>query len=262
MRLLVVVLAITALVIGQDWTQIPGSLVQVATSVAYTWGVDASDRIFMCERPCTTWRQIGGRLRQLDVDDTHVYGVNAANNVFIRPIDGSDKWRYVDPTLAFKLHQVSASGNGYVWGVALDNTIHVCRKPCRGEFTQVEGLARQVDGGHSELYTSDEDNNIYARPINGSGWWRVISADHSKNYVTASGGRYVFALGANNNKIYFCRAPCTGEWDEVPTVSGVPTDGVPSVELDMIDASATVLVGIDRSDDSIWQMDLPIPAFV
>lgn len=261
MRLLLVVLAVTALVSGEDWTQIPGALVQVATSVAYTWGVDASDRIFMCERPCTTWRQIPGRLRQVDCDDTHVYGVNADSNVFIRPIDGSDKWRYVDPTLTVKLDHVSGSGNGYVWGVAPDGTIHVCRKPCRGGFSQVDGLARQVDGGHSELYASDEDNNIYARPINGSGSWRLLSGDHSKRYVTASGGRYVFALGANHNKIYLCRTPCTGEWDSVPTVSGVPTDGVPSVELDVIDASVTVLVGVDRSDDSIWQMDLPIPAF-
>ena len=92
------------------------------------------------------WKHISGSLIQVDVDDTHIWGVNANHDVYYRPIDGSGEW---------KLKHVSASGNGYMWGVDSKDNIFKCAKPpCHlvGNWIKVDGHLKQIDGGAREVY--------------------------------------------------------------------------------------------------------------
>ena len=54
-----------------DWTQVPGLLTHVSTSINYYWGVISEDEIFRCARPCNTyaWVKVDGALIQTDVSD-------------------------------------------------------------------------------------------------------------------------------------------------------------------------------------------------
>ena len=81
------IMAFTALVSGQGFTQIPGRLVHVSGGINYVWGVNRADDIWKCERPCTgNWEHIGGKLVQVDVHDMEVWGVNGNDDIFKRPI--------------------------------------------------------------------------------------------------------------------------------------------------------------------------------
>ena len=59
------------------------------------------------------------------------------------------------------------------------------QKPCSGPWVHVPGGLKQIDGGHKYVYGVSSDNNIYSRPIDGSGSWRLIP--DSAIHVTASG---------------------------------------------------------------------------
>ena len=69
----------------------------------------------MCQRPCTgSWTRFLSGLDQVDVDDQFEWGVNSGDYIFRRPVNGiGGDWTLVPGSL---IH-VSASGNGYVWGV-------------------------------------------------------------------------------------------------------------------------------------------------
>ena len=104
-----------------DWENIPGGLTHVTASVNYLWGVNSADQIWRCARPCNgqNWVRVPGALRQVDADDHEVWGVNAAHNIYKRPVDGSGSWTQVTGALK----HVSASGNGYIWGVNRNDNI-------------------------------------------------------------------------------------------------------------------------------------------
>ena len=85
--------------------------------VDYVWGVNTIDNIYRCAKPCTgsNWVQVEEHLKQIDAGDEEVWGVNSKDHIYKRPVDGSDYWKLI-PGL---LKHVSASGNGYIWGVKL-----------------------------------------------------------------------------------------------------------------------------------------------
>ena len=111
---------VTAYAYG-EWENIPGGLTHVTASVNYLWGVNSADQIWRCTRPCNgqNWVRVPGALRQVDADDHEVWGVNAAYNIYKRPVDGSGSWTHVTGLLK----HVSASGNGYIWGVNRNDNI-------------------------------------------------------------------------------------------------------------------------------------------
>ena len=55
-------------------------------------------------------------------------------------------------------------------------------------------------------------DNIYVRPVNGSGSWRQIPGQ--LRHVTASGKSEVFGTNAHGH-IYRCKKPCIREWEKV-----------------------------------------------
>ena len=116
-------------VLADDWTEIPGGLVNIGSSVNYLWGVNSNDDIYICTRPCTgSWTHIAGKLVQVDPSDNELWGTNSAQNIFKRSVDASGSWIGVSG----KLKQVSGSGNGYVWGLKSTGHIYKCKKPCNG----------------------------------------------------------------------------------------------------------------------------------
>ena len=103
------------------WIPLPGALSHVSASINYLWGVNSKNQIYVCHVPCTGgWKLISGGLVQTDPDDTEVWGVNSADNIWKRPVDGSGDWSLIQG----KLKHVSASGNGYIWGVNRNDDIY------------------------------------------------------------------------------------------------------------------------------------------
>ena len=204
-----VIVAFTA-TSGYGFTTIPGNLKQITASTNYLWGVNKHDDIFICKRPCNgNWRKISGKLMQVDADDYEVWGVNKQNYIYKRPVDGSGQWKRVRGGL----RHVSASGNGYVWGTNSRDNIYKCAKPCNGQWQQVPGGLRNIDGGQERVYGVNSGGAVFTRNVDGSGNWRHIPGRRMKQ-ITASGVHEVFAVDASK-KLYRCRKPCLGGWEEM-----------------------------------------------
>ena len=225
------------------WTKIPGSLKQVSASMNYLWGVNITGEIYMCARPCNGgWIQVPGKLKQVDIDEMEVWGVTSTNDIYKRPVDGSGEWVPVVGSLT----HVSASGNGYIWGVNEDAVSEIynvfkCKKPCAGDWEEVGGKLRQIDGGFAYVYAINDVNKIFRTEVVGSVIWHYIPG--TMNYITGSGRNEVFAVNSAN-EIYSCKKPCEGEWKQI--------DG----SLKQIDAAVDAVFGVNRNDE-IFGMKLP-----
>ena len=159
---LLMIAAVAAITLnsGYGFTTIPGRrLMHVTASTNYFWGVDTRHYIYVCKNPCNgNWRRIGGFLMQVDADDDEVWGVNMQNRIYKRPVDGSGGWKQIKG----KLNHVTASGNGYIYGVKKDGSILKCAKPCNGEWKAVSGNLLQVDGGLERVYGVNRGNDVFA----------------------------------------------------------------------------------------------------
>ena len=121
-------------------------------------------------------------------------------------MDGSGSWTHIPG----KLKHVSASGNGYIWGVNSHDRIYKCKKPCTGRWEGVDGRLKQIDGGYAYVYGVNAHNAIFARPVDGSGAWRHIPG--SLKHVTASGKDDIFGVN-KHDQIWRCDKPCVGDWE-------------------------------------------------
>jgi hypothetical protein len=178
----------------------------------------------------------------VDVDDYNVWGVNKNDDIFVRPVDGSGSWKHIGG----KLIHVSASGNGYVWGVNRANHIFKCKKPCNGGWVKVDGALRQIDGGQREVCGVNRQNNLFCRPVDGSGKWRHIS--NNLKHVTTSGSYDLYAVSIKD-EIFRCRKPCIGQWIQVGHNQ--------ITRLSQCDATVNALFGVDAGQ-SIWRKDIPL----
>jgi hypothetical protein len=114
------------------WKQITGKLKQIsAVGKDWLWGVNNSNQIFTCKKPCndSSWINIPGRLSQLEGGESEVWGVNAADNIFKMNVDHSSDWKQVTG----KLTNIS-QGGGWVWGVNSSHNIYRCKDPCDGNW--------------------------------------------------------------------------------------------------------------------------------
>ena len=94
------------------------------------------------------------------------------------------------------------------------------------------------------MYGVNSQNQIYTRPVDGSGAWRKIPGE--AKYITASGVYDVFAVDCSDN-IYRCRKPCVGEWIQLD----------PGAKLAQCDTTVNALFGVNSSD-SIYRWDFPL----
>ena len=94
------------------------------------------------------------------------------------------------------------------------------------------------------MYGVNSLNQIYARPVDGSGAWRRISGEAKQ--ITASGVYDVFAVDVGDY-VYSCRKPCVGGWIQLDRRS----------QLAQCDATANALFGVSAIDN-IYRWDFPL----
>ena len=58
------------------------------------------------------------------------------------------------------MRYISASGNAHIWGIAPNNSLYVCEKPCTGNWQYVGGSFKQVDGSSNIVIGVTTDNTI------------------------------------------------------------------------------------------------------
>ena len=79
------------------------------------WGVSERQEIFKCKKPCSgQWEIVDGLqglLMQIDGGYTTVCGVTEYNGVWCRPVDGSDRWRFIPKPMKY----VTMSGPSYMY---------------------------------------------------------------------------------------------------------------------------------------------------
>jgi len=111
---------------------INGRLKQIsAAGKDWLWGVNSSDNIFTCKKPCTdsNWKQIPGGLTQIEGGDKEVWGVAADKTIYKTNQDGTGGWTNIPG----KLTNIS-QGGGWVWGVNSSNNVYRCKDPCDGNW--------------------------------------------------------------------------------------------------------------------------------
>ena len=209
MKIAACVLFMVTLACGHEWTEISGGLKFITGSVNYLWGVKSNDQIYRCAQPCSgNWINVPGTLRQVDANDYEVWGTNSANNIFKRSIDGSGNWIKVNGAS----YHVSASGNGYIWGLGTNYCAWHCKKPCSGAWVLDACLSfKQIDGGQDYVYAVNKTNHIFSCPVDGSGSWRIIPGRMTHVSV---GSHEIFGIDPAN-QIHRCKKPCIGEWEKI-----------------------------------------------
>ena len=83
---------------------------------------------------------VDGALKQIDAGDEEVWGVNSAYEIWKRPADGSGSWTRIPGALK----HVSASGNGYIWGVNTNDNIFKCKETLQRSMGE-RGWKAQAD---------------------------------------------------------------------------------------------------------------------
>jgi hypothetical protein len=107
------------------------------------------------------------------------------------------------------LKQISAVGKGWLWGVNNNNQIFTCRKPCNdSNWINIPGGLSQVEGGESEVWGVNAQDNIWKMNVDHSNGWRQISGQLSN---ISQGGGWVWGINRNNS-VYRCQQPCNGSW--------------------------------------------------
>ena len=97
----------------------------------------------------STWTTIPHEmsLTKIEADNEEVWAVNTNNKVFKRPVNGSGEWSSVPGEMRY----ISASGYSHIWGIAPNNSLYVCEKPCTGCWQYVGGSFEQIDGGNNAV---------------------------------------------------------------------------------------------------------------
>ena len=136
-----------------NWQKIPGGLKHVSASGnGWIWGVNSANKIYKCKKPCNgNWQHItDGRLKMISGGKTNVYGIGLDNGVYTRPIDGSGSWNKIPKEV---LKEVSASNDGYIWGVNSGKNVYRCKEPCKGnwEYDSTQKL-NQISAGNSYVW--------------------------------------------------------------------------------------------------------------
>ena len=135
------------------WVQIGTDFSDVSVSNnGYIWGISTENETYMlCQGGVSTlcgnsdWMLIDDELSLVHIEagDEEVWAVNATNHIFKRPVNGSGTWSIVPGEMRY----ISASGNAHIWGIAPNNSLYVCAKPCTGDWLYVGGCFQQIDGG-------------------------------------------------------------------------------------------------------------------
>ena len=67
------------------------------------------------------------------------------------------------------MRHISSSGNAHVWGIAPNNSLYVCEKPCTGCWQYVGGSFKQIDGSNNTVIGVTTDNVLVAMRLQVTG---------------------------------------------------------------------------------------------
>jgi hypothetical protein len=140
----------------------------------YIWAISTeNDTYMLCSQNGIT-HQCGNNDRLLidddlslvhiEAGDEEVWAVNATNHIFKRPVNGSGEWSSVPGEMRY----ISASGDAHVWGIAPNDSLYMCKKPCiEGDWKYVGGCFKQVDGWENSVIGVTTDGSILALLMQG-----------------------------------------------------------------------------------------------
>ena len=194
-----------------NWKHIPGKLKNVSSNLkGDVWGVNSADQIYRRDPGAPSWKRVSGGLAQISAGDKNVYGVNSGDSIYRMPVDGTGGWK----SIGGKLKNISGSGAGWVWGVNRTGNIYKCKKPCGTThgWSHVPGGLKQISGGQNEVWGVNSGDDIYKRPVDGTGNWKRIGG--KLKWVSASNPDYIYGVNSADD-IYKCKKPCTGGWSRV-----------------------------------------------
>ena len=63
------------------------------------------------------------------------------------------------------MRYISASGNAHIWGIAPNDSLYVCVKPCSGDWQYIGGSFNQIDGGNNMVIGVTTDNTLIMAAI-------------------------------------------------------------------------------------------------
>lgn len=214
------------------------------TGKNYVWGTNVYNYIYACKQPCTnsSWVKVKGELTQLSIDNQYnlVYGVNKNNNIYVRPEDDiKSDWRRVVGTLK----NISASGHGWIWGCAPDNTLWAAPKKADGITSNTwtnnsKGILTNVSAddmgneANSNVYgispntATHEWASIWKHNVNpntggSAGWVKISDGPGTKSnpnaYINATNREWLYVTTKNS---YIYRAlksdlPGAMRWQKV-----------------------------------------------
>jgi hypothetical protein len=231
-----------------NWTQIKGSLTNIAISNGKIYGTNKDDDIWFANdyNYNNWWRQLPGQLIQICLDSRAgvVVGVNTANQIYYadQNIQTNPNWTNIPGSL----NNVAVS-NGKLFGVNSANNIYYKNNYKSGNWIQIPGLLKQIsyDGYNNVIVgvnNSDQifyaDQNITTNP----NWTQIPGA---LKWVSISNSKLYGVNSANN--IYFANNYKNANWVQVP-------GSLKQVSLDYYDINSPVVCGT-QGGDTIWCAD-------
>ena len=186
------------------WTNIPGSLSKISSSLAgYVWGFSGSN-IYKCQIPCSgKWQHIpigSGTILDLTTDDSNVYVLTSDANVHIGNASGQSEFTTIKcaegATSIFSTHT-------YIWVQDNKGNKKKCPKPC----TMLNWLDVKDNG---TLIVSANDTTLFGKDGTGksfqsdehlqSGWSEIPALNKSKILNADDSG--IYGLDTNQHLIF------------------------------------------------------------
>ncbi|MHA2341217.1 MAG: tectonin domain-containing protein [Candidatus Hodarchaeales archaeon] len=153
---------------GKGWRRIPGGLKNIsASNKDYVFGVNRSDQIYQCKKPCKGgWQMMEGELKQISGGQKYVYGVNRNDSIYRArlPITNlrNPQWYKIPGGLKW----INAGNKDYIYGTNRNNDIYVCQKPCTGGWKQISGGLEAIEADKDTVYGT-AGSTIYSKPMDG-----------------------------------------------------------------------------------------------
>ena len=172
---------------GNGWRGIPGGLKNIsASNKDYVFGVNRSDQIYQCKKPCKGgWQRMEGGLKQISGGQKYVYGVNRNDSIYRArlPITNlrNPQWYKIPGGLKW----INAGNKDYIYGTNRSDQIYVCQKPCTGGWKRIPGGLEAIEADKDTVYGTSRGKNIYSKPMDGmkaaSNWSRWTVGGGSTN---------------------------------------------------------------------------------
>ena len=153
----------------KGWRNIGGRLMNIsASNKDYVFGVNKSDQIYQCKKPCKGgWQRMEGGLKQISGAQKYVYGVNRNDSIYRArlPITNlrNPQWYKIPGSLKW----INAGNNDYIYGTNRNDDIYVCQKPCTGGWKQISGGLEAIEADKDTVYGTSRGKNIYSKPMDG-----------------------------------------------------------------------------------------------